>query len=132
MSKTNNRDCSSSKTLVNKCKRCGVLCDPYEKPALQCTGGCAKKIHLDCLKRKSFSNSFVGDVFFELTCADCETFGNEVLIREKMSWSQIIVLALYNLREKSSGISKRGYFHWKSDISTFVDRNWEHLFTKTK
>nr|XP_033324354.1 cysteine-rich protein 2-binding protein isoform X2 [Megalopta genalis] len=48
-----------------------------------------------------------------------------------MPWLNVIVLTLYNLREKSSGISKRGYFHWKSDISTFVDRNWDYLFKKT-
>ncbi|XP_043480118.1 cysteine-rich protein 2-binding protein isoform X1 [Leptopilina heterotoma] len=132
MIKTSNRACTGSKSVKNRCKRCGKLCDPYEKPALQCVGNCARKIHLHCLKRKSFPNSFVGDVFFTLTCSDCEPFGNEVLVRDKMSWSQIIVLALYNLREKSSGISKRGYFHWKSDISTFVDRHWDYLFTKQK
>ncbi|KAL0116958.1 hypothetical protein PUN28_010081 [Cardiocondyla obscurior] len=48
-----------------------------------------------------------------------------------MPWLTVIILTLYNLREKSYGISKRGYFHWKSDISTFVDRNWDYLFKKT-
>ncbi|XP_039305118.1 cysteine-rich protein 2-binding protein isoform X2 [Solenopsis invicta] len=52
-------------------------------------------------------------------------------MRDKMPWLNIIVLTLYNLREKSSGISRKGYFHWKSDISTFVDRNWDYLFKKT-
>ncbi|XP_048510637.1 cysteine-rich protein 2-binding protein isoform X2 [Athalia rosae] len=57
--------------------------------------------------------------------------GEETLTRDKMSWLNVIVLTLYNLREKSHGISKRGYFHWKSDISTFVDRNWDYLFKRT-
>lgn len=55
----------------------------------------------------------------------------ETVTRDRMSWLNIIILTLYNLREKSSGISKHGYFHWKSDISTFVDRNWDYLFQKT-
>ena len=133
MSQINTQDSASNLTAVlNSCKRCGTFCDPYERPALQCIGGCSRKIHVQCLKEGGVPSTFVGDVFFELTCSDCESFGNEVLRREKMSWSQILILTLYNLREKSSGISKRGYFHWKSDISAFVDRNWEHLCRNVK
>lgn len=112
------------------CKNCGHLCEPYNKPALSCNE-CSKKIHVECLKRGSVPVSFVGDVFFDLTCSDCSPFGEETIARNRMPWLTVIILTLYNLREKSSGISKRGYFHWKSDISTFVDRNWDCLFKKT-
>ncbi|XP_076656989.1 cysteine-rich protein 2-binding protein isoform X1 [Halictus rubicundus] len=112
------------------CKNCESLCDPYKKPALRCSG-CSRKIHIECLKRGSVPVSFVGDVFFELNCSNCNPFGEETVARNRMPWLNVIVLTLYNLREKSSGISKRGYFHWKSDISTFVDRNWDYLFKKT-
>lgn len=112
------------------CKNCEHLCDPYTKPAL-CCNECSGKIHIECLKRGSVPASFVGDVFFDLTCSHCNPFGEETVIRNRMPWLNVIILTLYNLREKSSGISKRGYFHWKSDISTFVDRNWDFLFKKT-
>nr|XP_050867166.1 cysteine-rich protein 2-binding protein isoform X1 [Vespula vulgaris] len=116
---------------IDLCKKCGNQCNPYTKPALRCNGDCAGKIHIECLQRGSVPVSFVGDVFFELHCVDCSPLGEETVIRDRMPWLNVIVLTLYNLREKSSGISKRGYFHWKSDISTFVDRNWDHLFKKT-
>ncbi|CAL7949930.1 unnamed protein product [Xylocopa violacea] len=112
------------------CKNCNIVCDPYNKPALRCNE-CSEKIHIECLKRGSVPESFVGDVFFELTCSHCSPFDEEIVARNRMPWLNVIVLTLYNLREKSSGISKRGYFHWKSDISTFVDRNWDYLFKKT-
>ncbi|XP_053985719.1 cysteine-rich protein 2-binding protein isoform X1 [Hylaeus volcanicus] len=112
------------------CKNCKCLSDPYNKPALRCNG-CSKKIHIECLKRGTVPVSFVGDVFFEFYCHNCSPFDEETVARNRMPWLNVIVLTLYNLREKSSGISKRGYFHWKSDISTFVDRNWDYLFKKT-
>lgn len=115
---------------IEYCKNCEQQCDPHNKPALRCNE-CSKKIHIECLKRGSVPVSFVGDVFFDLTCSHCSPFGDDTVLRNKMPWLNVIVLTLYNLREKSSGISKRGYFHWKSDISTFVDRNWDYLFKKT-
>ncbi|KAL6259316.1 hypothetical protein P5V15_009233 [Pogonomyrmex californicus] len=116
---------------IEKCKKCGEVCDPYDKPTLRCSGGCGTRIHTKCLKRGSIPVSFVGDVFFELNCASCNPLDEETVVRDRMPWLNVIVLTLYNLRERSSGISKRGYFHWKSDISIFVERNWDYLFKKT-
>ncbi|KAI4500785.1 hypothetical protein M0802_003996 [Mischocyttarus mexicanus] len=116
---------------MDLCKKCGDQCNPYTKPALRCNGDCARKVHVECLQRGSVPASLVGDVFFELHCTDCSPLNEETVMRDRMPWLNVIVLTLYNLREKSSGISKRGYFHWKSDISTFVDRNWDNLFKKT-
>lgn len=39
----------------------------------------------------------------------------------------MIVLAMYNLSKKSQGTSRRGYFHWRSHIASFIDRNWGNL-----
>lgn len=113
------------------CKNCKESCDPYDKPALNCSGVCNGMVHVQCLKRGGVPGPCIGDVFFQFTCSSCSSSGEEILTRDKMSWLNIIVLTLYNLREKSNGISKRGYFHWKSDISTFVDRNWDYLFKRT-
>ncbi|XP_032663541.1 cysteine-rich protein 2-binding protein [Odontomachus brunneus] len=116
---------------TESCKNCGKTCNPYDNPALHCSGGCNKKLHIECLKTGSVPSSFMGDVFFELNCASCSSEGEETVIRNKMPWLTVIILTLYNLYKKSSGISNRGYFHWKSDISTFVDKNWDTLFKKS-
>lgn len=115
----------------NICKVCAEPCEPYNKPGLCCVGGCLKWIHIDCLQRHNIPTSFVGDTFFELNCIDCHPLCKETVSRERMPWLNVIILTLYNLRAKSSGISKKGYFHWKSDISTYVDRFWDYLFKKT-
>ena len=114
---------------LDLCKYCSDLCEPYERPGIRCHGVCGRKIHVTCLKRGGVPSPLAGDVFYHFTCEECSTTG-EVLTRDKLAWFGILALTLYNLREKSSGISKRGYFHWKSDISTFVDRNWDHLFQR--
>ncbi|EFN82271.1 cysteine-rich protein 2-binding protein [Harpegnathos saltator] len=116
---------------IDNCKICEKICNPYDKPGLHCSGGCNRKIHIECLKRGNVPTPFVGDVFFDLTCTSCNPLGEETVVRNRMPWLNVIVLTLYNLREKSSGISNRGYFHWKSDISTFVDKNWDTLFKKS-
>lgn len=129
-STVNSKEELSEAESSESCKNCGKTCDPYDKPSLHCSG-CDKRIHIVCLERGSVPTSFVGDIFFELNCASCNPLGEETIVRDRMPWLNVIILTLYNLREKSSGISKRGYFHWKSDISTFVDRNWDYLFKKT-
>lgn len=128
---TTNSQESSEAENIEKCKKCGKICDPYNKPSLRCSGGCDRRIHTTCLERGSVPVSFVGDVFFELNCTSCNPLGEETVVRDKMPWLNVIILTLYNLREKSNGISRRGYFHWKSDITAFVDRNWDFLFKKT-
>lgn len=113
------------------CKVCLKPCDPYRNPSLLCRGDCNRTVHIACLKRGALPTNFVGDVFYELYCSECNPLGEEIITRDKMPWLTTITLVLYNLREKSGGISRRGYFHWKSDISTFVDVNWNYLFKKT-
>lgn len=39
----------------------------------------------------------------------------------------IIVLTIYNLSKKSHGLSRNGYFHWRSHIAHFIDKNWAYL-----
>lgn len=39
----------------------------------------------------------------------------------------MIVLAIYNLSKKSQGLSRQGYFHWRTHIACFIDRNWSNL-----
>lgn len=44
----------------------------------------------------------------------------------------ILVIVLYNLSIQSKGLSHNGYFHWKSHIGYFIEKNWTVLFPPTK
>lgn len=41
---------------------------------------------------------------------------------------QIICLVLYHLQNKSPGLARKGFFHWRHHIVTFIDRNWDTIF----
>lgn len=43
---------------------------------------------------------------------------------------QAITISLYHLQNKSPGLARKGYFHWKIHIVTFIDKYWEVLFRK--
>lgn len=38
-----------------------------------------------------------------------------------------IILAIYNLSKKSQGLSHHGYFHWRTHIMHFIEKNWSML-----
>jgi hypothetical protein len=40
----------------------------------------------------------------------------------------LIILTLYNLQNRSDGVSWLGYFHWKMHICNFIERQWNVLF----
>ncbi|XP_011502622.1 PREDICTED: cysteine-rich protein 2-binding protein [Ceratosolen solmsi marchali] len=116
---------------LDLCKICLNECDSYENPAICCEGKCQQKVHVRCLSRGALPSNLIGDVFYDLYCTTCSNSKDEFVIRQKLPWLTAVILTLYNLREKSSGISRRGYFHWKSDISMFINNNWNQLFTKS-
>jgi hypothetical protein len=117
--------------LSDVCKICLSECDYYDNAAISCEGKCQRKIHVRCLSRGALPSNLIGDVFYDLYCTSCSDTKEEFVIRQKLSWLTAVILTMYNLREKCSGISRRGYFHWKSDISMFISNNWDQLFTKT-
>jgi hypothetical protein len=39
----------------------------------------------------------------------------------------LIILTLYNLKHRSDGMSRLGYFHWKLHICNFIERHWNIL-----
>lgn len=41
---------------------------------------------------------------------------------------QIICLVLHHLQTKSPGLARKGFFHWRHHIATFIDRHWEVIF----
>ena len=67
------------------------------------------------------------DVFFQFKCFKCTPDGKEVFEREKIPWAIIISMAIYNLSVQSKGLSHRDYFHWRTHISHFIDKNWAYL-----
>lgn len=37
------------------------------------------------------------------------------------------MLTLYNLSINSNGLGRHGYFHWRTHISLFIEKNWNNL-----
>lgn len=119
-------DESFNLNVYNICTKCQELVDdPIDDPAIPCSGHCQQISHIRCL----VSNCLLGDVFYEYFCSECSETEEEMVVRQKLPWLTAVIIALHNLRTKSIGLSRRNYFHWKSHITQFIDRNWEILFT---
>ncbi|XP_059748726.1 cysteine-rich protein 2-binding protein isoform X2 [Bos taurus] len=71
-----------------------------------------------------------GDNFFRFTCSDCSEDGKEQYERLKLTWQQVVVLAMYNLSLEGSG--RQGYFRWKEDICAFIEKHWTFLLGNRK
>ncbi|XP_037957326.1 cysteine-rich protein 2-binding protein [Teleopsis dalmanni] len=137
---SNQFDCSEVKTDDNaNCCICDNLCLSNEY--LSCMI-CEYKTHIKCLKSKCTPGDLHGDVFFDMTCSNCvaENFNaastSTAIVREKferqqLPWLMIITLTIYNLSIKAQGLSNCGYFHWRSHICSFIDKNWNILFPQT-
>lgn len=39
----------------------------------------------------------------------------------------IIAFTIYNLSVNSTGLSHHGYYHWRTHIVYFIDKNWAHV-----
>lgn len=39
----------------------------------------------------------------------------------------LVVLAIHNLTIQSKGLSHHGYFHWRSHIANYIEKNWNFL-----
>uniref|UniRef100_A0A3Q4I0L3 Cysteine-rich protein 2-binding protein n=1 Tax=Neolamprologus brichardi TaxID=32507 RepID=A0A3Q4I0L3_NEOBR len=66
-----------------------------------------------------------GDNFFKFVCSDCSEDGKESFERMRLTWQQVVMLAMYNLSLEGTG--RQGYFRWKEDICAFIGRHWNFL-----
>nr|XP_018914455.1 PREDICTED: cysteine-rich protein 2-binding protein [Bemisia tabaci] len=73
----------------------------------------------------------IGDVFYFFTCKGCNK-KDELVLKVKPKWSDILLVVLYSLQEHSSNISRDGYFHWKVHICSFINEHWKSLFGTPK
>lgn len=73
---------------------------------------------------------FKGDNFFRLTCSACSEDGKEHFERLKLTWQQVVMLAMYNLCLEGTG--RQGYFRWKEDICSYIDKHWTFLLGNRK
>ncbi|XP_071381987.1 cysteine-rich protein 2-binding protein isoform X4 [Centroberyx affinis] len=71
-----------------------------------------------------------GDNFFKFTCCDCSEDGKESFERMRLTWQQVVMLAMYNLSLEGTG--RQGYFRWKEDICAFIGRHWTFLLGTRK
>ncbi|KAK5638484.1 hypothetical protein RI129_012779 [Pyrocoelia pectoralis] len=111
------------------CKYCKDLISTNEPDVLQCHE-CKEHTHIKCLKRGAVPGGLIGDVFFQYTCCTCSPSQSEQFVREKMPWLQAILLVLYHMQTRSPGLARKGYFHWKIHIASFIDHSWDILFRK--
>uniref|UniRef100_UPI00358F1E8F cysteine-rich protein 2-binding protein isoform X2 n=1 Tax=Myxine glutinosa TaxID=7769 RepID=UPI00358F1E8F len=98
-----------------------------EEPAFRCEK--CKKVTLTSQLQNKPSH-LKGDTFFRLRCAACTPHGHEEFQRMRLTWQQIVMLAMYNLSLESSG--RQGYFRWKEDICAFIDKHWTFLLGDRK
>lgn len=71
-----------------------------------------------------------GDNFFKFICSDCTEDGKESYERMRLTWQQVVMLAMYNLSLEGTG--RQGYFRWKEDICAFIGRHWNFLLGTRK
>ncbi|KAJ8366086.1 hypothetical protein SKAU_G00149170 [Synaphobranchus kaupii] len=71
-----------------------------------------------------------GDNFFKFTCYDCSEDGKETFERMRLTWQQVVMLAMYNLSLEGTG--RQGYFRWKEDICSYIGRHWTFLLGSRK
>ncbi|XP_065115656.1 cysteine-rich protein 2-binding protein [Paramisgurnus dabryanus] len=71
-----------------------------------------------------------GDNFFKFICSDCAEDGKESFERMRLTWQQVVMLAMYNLSLEGTG--RQGYFRWKEDICAFISRHWTFLLGSRK
>ncbi|KAL1006201.1 hypothetical protein UPYG_G00069170 [Umbra pygmaea] len=71
-----------------------------------------------------------GDNFFKFTCYECTEDGKETFERMRLTWQQVVMLAMYNLSLEGTG--RQGYFRWKEDICAFIGRHWIFLLGTRK
>ncbi|KAM6940198.1 cysteine-rich protein 2-binding protein [Xenentodon cancila] len=71
-----------------------------------------------------------GDNFFKFICCDCSEDGKESFERMRLTWQQVVMLAMYNLSLEGTG--RQGYFRWKEDICAFIGRHWNFLLGARK
>uniref|UniRef100_A0A1A8E0R9 Cysteine-rich protein 2-binding protein n=1 Tax=Nothobranchius kadleci TaxID=1051664 RepID=A0A1A8E0R9_NOTKA len=71
-----------------------------------------------------------GDNFFKFFCSECSEDRKESFERMRLTWQQVVMLAMYNLSLEGTG--RQGYFRWKEDICAFIGRHWNFLLGNRK
>ncbi|XP_017016547.1 cysteine-rich protein 2-binding protein [Drosophila kikkawai] len=120
-------------------------CSKCESPVeednyLECME-CHRLVHIKCLPHASTPGDLLGDVFFDFTCVKCveeqlqggpvppsASVIKERFIRQRIPWLLVLTLTLYNLSIKQKGLGHHGFFHWRTHIISFVDKNWNYIF----
>lgn len=108
---------------LNRCKYCLKQVSADEVDVFLCER-CTSFAEMDCM-RIDKPPHLKGDYLFLYECSDCSFEKKDILTRMKLSWVQVIHLALYNLTVSAAG--RQGFFRWKEDICQFIEKNWTHL-----
>ncbi|KAJ0051200.1 hypothetical protein NL108_015953 [Boleophthalmus pectinirostris] len=96
-------------------------------------GFCCERCHkwITTAQLRGDAPSFLkGDNFFKFVCGQCSDDGRENFERMRLTWQQVVMLAMFNLSLEGSG--RQGYFRWKEDICAFIGRHWSFLLGTRK
>ncbi|XP_055078369.1 cysteine-rich protein 2-binding protein [Periophthalmus magnuspinnatus] len=96
-------------------------------------GFCCERCHkwITTAHLRGDAPSFLkGDNFFKFICSECSDDERESFERMRLTWQQVVMLAMYNLSLEGSG--RQGYFRWKEDICAFIGRHWTFLLGTRK
>ena len=113
---------------TRQCKYCMKRVADDELGVFSCAK-CTVCVHELCCTSTGQSchraGNLKGDFMFTFECRECSFNRCDTFTRMKLTWAQLIHLALYNLTVNETG--RQGYFRWKDDICRFIDHNWLHL-----
>ncbi|KAI8923827.1 hypothetical protein BC831DRAFT_513893 [Entophlyctis helioformis] len=115
---------------------CGEAREDKRRPLFHCIV-CGNGFHqscIDALKAWSYK-PLLGDDYYQFTCRGCGS-GQEVIRRLSLSWVDVVHLVLFNLCQtmQARKVSPEGrkFYHWKQDICTFIESNWDILWLKSR
>ncbi|PVU94561.1 hypothetical protein BB561_002460 [Smittium simulii] len=144
----------------NKCRYCQK--SSAESLKTVCCLDCGARCHIDCIHfLQPFKDKILlGDDFFYFKCTYCAD-NIEQFKRYHLSWVDVVHIALFNLTHGSPDALKllkaerpakdkdislfsaaeqgpqsyadsRVYFHYKADVSRFIDFNWSYFWNKPR
>ncbi|KAH6593058.1 hypothetical protein BASA50_007640 [Batrachochytrium salamandrivorans] len=115
---------------------CKQIREDKRRPMLQCVG-CSSWFHQVCIESTRSWNFglLLGDDYYQFTCKNCGA-GTETMRRYTLSWGDVVQIVLFNLTQtmEARKVSSDGrkFYNWRQDICTFIDRNWEIFWLKSR
>ncbi|KAI8870864.1 hypothetical protein GQ42DRAFT_178278 [Ramicandelaber brevisporus] len=118
------------------CLRCNeaVSSEPGDDSFLSCQI-CTRPLHLRCVRHADYTPMVTGDVFWEMTCANCANHRlptatddpslDDVLSERRLAWTTAVHIIMYGLHKKNPDTP---FLSLKEQLIPEVGKRWEYLF----